>query len=104
MKRWSNEEATIKIANISRLTNMMVILNITLFVTSGLVKGLEYFFPIIALVIFCLLSLVLIFPLTNIQGLRTYWIIFIAFLIGTYFTIASIVYLVEHEDFTRFIQ
>ena len=91
----------VKIAAAGRWMNLLVVINITLFVASGLVQGLKYYFPILALITILITASIILFPKTNLLSKKFYWIIFSSLGIATYLTVASIVYFVSNKHFLK---
>lgn len=81
-------------SNLSRVNNLLVIMNISMFFLTGLVtRGYYYtFYSLICLMVVGMGSLV---PTTLIRKLSYYWIFLAVELIGLYFLVASILYWVE---------
>ncbi|MDJ0783638.1 MAG: hypothetical protein QNJ22_16805 [Desulfosarcinaceae bacterium] len=78
-------------ANLTRLNNLLVILNISLFFLTGLVaKG--YFYTFISLICLGTVSLATILPTPLIRRLWYYGICLMAELVGIYYLVNSIVY------------
>lgn len=96
------EDYELKIANLSNLLSILIISNLSLFIASGLVADFRYFFPIISLAIFLIMELILVFPLSNLKSVKLYYSLFISLLIGGYFLVASIVYMITHGDLDKF--
>ena len=86
---------------IGRSLNLLIVINITVFVTSGLVQDFRYYFPLIALIIFLVLQFVLTVPLFKLRGPISLLLISVGMWIGVYFTMASIVYMIQHGDFIK---
>ena len=91
----------IKYASLSRTTNLMILINITIFVASGLVQNYEYYWPLIALVLYSVQIIYTILPFTKLQSTKTYWSLFIVHVLGGYFTISSVVYLIQKGDIQK---
>jgi mannitol-specific phosphotransferase system IIBC component len=64
------KDIDLKIHELGRFLNLLVIINITFFVASGLVVGLKYYFPLIALTLFILAKIIIIFPALNLYSRR----------------------------------
>ena len=88
-------------ANLSRLNNLMIILNISMFFLSGLVsRGYYYTFYSIGC---CLIVAILaIIPLSFINRLWFYLVNLLIEFVGIYFLTASIIYWVRHEAHASF--
>jgi len=89
----------LKYEGLTHLSSLLIIINITVFVATGLVQGFTYYFPLIALVLFFLLHLITIFPKTDLLNKKVYWTCFSLLIIGGYFTVASIIYYVQHGHY-----
>lgn len=84
-------------SNLSRLNNLLVIMNISMFFLTGLVaKG--YFYTFYSLIILCIVSLGLLIPTALIRSLWYYWFYFVLELLGLYFLVASVVYWVNNGN------
>lgn len=82
-------------SNLSRLNNLLVIMNISMFFLTGLVaKG--YFYTFYSLIILCIISVGLLIPTALVRALRYYWFYFVLELMGLYFLVASIAYWVNN--------
>ena len=95
------DDYNLKITLLSKFLNLLIITNLTLFVASGLVFNFQYYFPIISLVIFLVMVLIIIFPLTNLKSKKIYWTLFLLLFVGSYFLIASILYMIKQGDFQK---
>lgn len=102
--KFEKSDFQFKIANIGRFTNLLIILNISLFVTSGLVKNFDYYFPMIAISLQLMIHFIITFPIYLIRKKTELISLFIALWISIYFTIASIIYLIQHNDFENLIK
>jgi len=77
--------------NLSRLNNLLVIVNISMFFLTGLVaKG--YFFTFYSLVFLGVVAVGVLVPTTLIRHLWYYWIFLTIEFSGLYFLVASVVY------------
>lgn len=82
-------------SNLSRLNNLLVIMNISMFFLTGLVaKG--YFYTFYSLIILSIVSVGLLIPTTLIRSLWYYCFYFVLELMGLYFLVASIAYWVNN--------
>lgn len=82
-------------SNLSRLNNLMVILNISMFFLTGLVaKG--YFYTFYSLICLAVVGVGVLVPTTLIRRLGYYWIFLVIELIGLYYLVASVVYWVQN--------
>jgi hypothetical protein len=82
-------------ANLTRLNNLLVIMNISLFFLTGLVaKG--YFYTFISLTCLGLVSIASILPTPLIRRLGYYVIFFLFELVGLYFLVNSIIYWIRN--------
>jgi len=89
----------LKYGNLSRFLTLLIIINITLFFATGLVQGLRYYFPIIAMGIFLLMEILLTAPFVSLKSKKIFYLNFLLLLVGLYFTISSVAYLIQHGDF-----
>lgn len=82
-------------SHLSRLNNMLVIMNISMFFLTGLVaKG--YYYTFYSLICLGVVGVGVIIPTTLIHRLWYYWTFLIAELSGLYFLVASLIYWVEN--------
>jgi hypothetical protein len=82
-------------SNLSRLNNLMVIVNISMFFLSGLVaKG--YFYTFYSLICLGVVGIAALIPTMLIRRLWYYWIFLIVEFVGLYYLVASIVYWVRN--------
>lgn len=82
-------------ANLSRINNLMIILNISMFFLSGLVsRGYTYTFYSIGCCFF--VAVLTVIPMPVIHRLWFYLINLMMEFMGIYFLIASIIYWVRH--------
>jgi hypothetical protein len=82
-------------SNLSRLNNLMVILNISMFFLTGLIaKG--YYFTFYSLVCLCGVGVGILIPTTLIRRLWYYRLFLIVELIGLYFLLTSLIYWVKN--------
>lgn len=82
-------------SNLSRLNNLMVIMNISMFFLTGLVaKG--YFYTCYSLLCSGVVGVGILVPTTLIRRLWYYWTFLIVEFLGLYFLVASVIYWVEH--------
>ncbi|MBT3236187.1 MAG: hypothetical protein HN353_09585 [Bdellovibrionales bacterium] len=102
MEEWSKTDYQFKIANISRFSNLLIAMNITLFVASGLVSGMRYYFPLIALALLFVVQMVITMPIFIIRGRKNFVALFSIVWLSVYFTISSVIYMVQHGDFKQF--
>ena len=88
------KECAIFWAHLSRLTNFLVILNVSLFFATGLIK-MGYYYTIYSVVFLGLAALGLLIPTPWVKRLG-YYLVFVALdFIGLYFLVVSIVYWVR---------
>ena len=81
-------------ANFSRLNNLLIILNISIFFLSGLVsKG--YFYTFYSISCFSVVAFITILPVNFISRLWFYLLNLLIEIVGIYFLVASIVYWVR---------
>lgn len=82
-------------SNLSRLNNLLAIVNISMFFLTGLVaKG--YFYTFYSLVCLAVVDVGVIVPTTRVCRLCYYWIFLAIELFGLYFLVASIIYWIEN--------
>lgn len=94
------EEVYLKIHNMSRLLNILILANITTFIGTGLVYDFKYWFPLIALTLFFIVAFFLTLPSYKMKSVQGYWCLFLTFWFGIIFTMISFVYMVTHHDFS----
>lgn len=83
--------------NLSRLNNLLVIMNISMFFLTGLInKG--YYYTFFSLTCLCIVAVGTLIPTGLIRSLRYYLIYLVLELSGLYFLINSIVYWVRHSQ------
>ena len=82
-------------ANMSRVNNLLVIMNISMFFLTGLVVQ-GYFFTFYSLICLGIVGLGSLVPTTLIRKLWYYWMFLAVELIGLYFLVASIFYWVAN--------
>ena len=84
-------------SNLSRLNNLLVIVNISMFFLTGLVtKG--YFYTFYSLICLGVVGVGVLVPTTLIRRLWYYWTFFSVELIGLYYLIASAAYWVGNSS------
>lgn len=84
-------------ANLTRLNNLLVIMNISLFFLTGLVaKG--YFYTFISLACLGVVSIASILPTPLIRRLGYYLVFFLFEVVGIYFLVNSIIYWVRNGN------
>ena len=81
-------------ANLSRLNNLLIILNITMFFLSGLIAQ-GYFYTFYSIGCFAFVAILTILPVPFISRLWFYLLNLIVEFIGIYFLVASIIYWVR---------
>ena len=82
-------------SNLSRVNNLLVIMNISMFFLTGLVaKG--YYFTFYSLVCLGVVGMGSLVPTTLIRKLGYYWIFLTVELLGLYFLVASVLYWVRN--------
>ena len=91
----------LRLGALSRFLNVLILINGTTFVLTGLVRDLMYYYPIIALALFFLVEVYLIIPCFDLKSKKLYWGALSVFGLGIYFTLASIVYFVQQGHFER---
>ena len=78
-------------SNLSRLNNLMVIMNISMFFLTALVtKG--YFYTFYSLICLGIVGVGILIPTMLIRRLWYYWIFLIIEFIGLYYLVASVTY------------
>ncbi len=82
-------------SNLSRVNNLLVIMNISIFFLTGLVAR-GYYFTFYSLVCLGFVGLGILVPTTLIRKLWYYWIFLAIELTGFYFLVVSILYWVEN--------
>jgi hypothetical protein len=81
--------------NLSRVNNLLVIMNFSMFFLTGLVvRG--YYFTFYSLVCLGIVGMGSLVPTTLIRKLWYYWVFLAVELVGLYFLAASVVYWVRH--------
>jgi len=81
-------------SNLSRINNLLVIMNISMFFLTGLVaKG--YFYTCYSLVCLGVVGMGVLVPTTMIRNLLYYWIFLLVEFSALYFLVASVIYWVE---------
>jgi hypothetical protein len=82
-------------SNLSRINNLLVIMNISMFFLTGLVaKG--YFYTCYSVVCLGVVGMGVLIPTTLIRRLWYYWTFLVVELSGVYFLVASVIYWVKH--------
>lgn len=82
-------------SHLSRLNNLLVIVNISMFFLTGLVaKG--YYYTFYSLVCAGVVGVGTLVPTTLVRRLWYYWIFLIIEFIGIYYLVASVVFWVEN--------
>ena len=84
-------------ANLSRINNLMIILNISMFFLSGLIS-MGYYYTFYSIGCCFLVAILTVTPLPFINRLWFYIVHLLIESIGVYFLITSIVYWVRHGD------
>lgn len=82
-------------ANLSRINNLMIVLNISMFFLSGLVS-MGYYYTFYSIGCCFLVAILSILPLPFINRLWFYLVNLLMEFIGIYFLAASVVYWVRH--------
>jgi len=83
-------------ANLSRINNLMIILNISMFFLSGLVSR-GYYYTFYSIGCCFLVAILAVIPLPVIRRLWFYLMNLLIEFVGIYFLAASIIYWVRHE-------
>lgn len=91
-------ELSLKYQNVSRFLTLLIILNSSVFIVTGLVQGYRYYFPLIAIAICLVEEILLMFPLIRLNSSRWLWALNISTLVSLYFTVASVVYYIQYGD------
>lgn len=81
-------------ANLSRLNNLLIILNITMFFLSGLIAQ-GYFYTFYSIGCFAFVAILMILPVPFIGRLWFYLLNLLIEFVGIYFLVASIIYWVR---------
>jgi hypothetical protein len=81
-------------ANLSRLNNLLIILNISMFFLTGLVAR-GYYYTFFSLGCFSVVAILTILPITLISRLWFYLFNLLVEFVGLYFLVASIIYWVN---------
>ena len=81
-------------ANLSRLNNLLIILNITMFFLSGLIAQ-GYFYTFYSIGCFTFVAILMILPVSFIGRLWFYLLNLLIEFVGIYFLVASIIYWVR---------
>jgi len=85
-----------KYSLLSRFINIFFALNATLFYASRLVINGGYWFPLVAAALFLIAEGIMLWPWTDLKSNKVYLTCFITTALGAYFTVASIVYWIQH--------
>jgi len=80
--------------NLSRVNNMLVIMNISMFFLTGLVAR-GYYFTFYSLICLGVVAMGSLIPTTLIRKLWYYWMFLVVELIGLYFLVASVLYFIK---------
>ena len=81
-------------SNLSRINNLLVIMNISMFFLTGLVaKG--YFYTCYSLICLGVVGMGVLVPTMLIRNLWYYWIFLVVEFSALYFLVASVIYWVE---------
>lgn len=81
-------------ANLSRLNNLLIIINISMFFLSGLVAQ-GYFYTFFSIGCFAVVAILMILPTPALGRLWYYLLNLLIELVGLYFLVASIIYWVR---------
>jgi hypothetical protein len=93
-ERWFSSDHAVLWGNLSRLNNLLIIMNISLFFLTGLVEQ-GYFYTFISLACLGAVSLAAILPTPFIRRLWYYCFCLVFELIGIYYLVSSLVYWVR---------
>jgi len=80
--------------NLSRVNNLLVIMNISMFFLTGLVAR-GYYFTFYSLICLGVVAMGSLIPTTLIRKLWYYWMFLVVELIGLYFLVASVLYFIK---------
>ncbi len=83
---------------LSRYINLLLVLNITLFVSSGLVTKRGYWFCLLASSIIILINGLVLNPWSNPKSRKLYQVVFWLTVLVTYLTVASVIYWIQHDS------
>ena len=83
--------------NLSRLNNLLVVMNISMFFLSGLVER-GYYFTFFSLGCLAIVAVATLIPTPLIERLGFYLALLVVEGIGLYFLVASVVYWLQHSD------
>jgi len=83
-------------SNLSRVNNLLVIMNISMFFLTGLVAR-GYYFTFYSLICLGVVALGSLIPTTLIRKLWYYWMFLGVELVGLYFLVASVLYWVANS-------
>ena len=81
-------------ANLTRLNNLLIILNISMFFLSGLVSR-GYFYTFYSIGCFSIVAILTVLPFSLISRLWYYLLNFLVEMVGIYFLVSSVVYWVR---------
>jgi len=81
-------------SNLSRVNNLLVIMNISMFFLTGLVAR-GYYFTFYSLICLGVVALGSLIPTTLIRKLWYYWMFLVVELVGLYFLVASVLYFIK---------
>lgn len=82
-------------SNLSRINNLLVIMNISMFFLTGLVAR-GYFFTSYSLLCSVIVGTGVLVPTTMIRNLWYYWIFLVVEFTGLYFLVASVIFWVHN--------
>jgi hypothetical protein len=82
-------------ANLSRINNLMIVLNISIFFLSGLVS-MGYYYTFYSIGCCFLIAILSVIPLTFVNRLWFYLVSLLMEFVGIYFLTTSVVYWVRH--------
>ncbi len=94
-RQWFTADYAVYWSNLSRLNNLLVIVNISMFFLTGLVAQ-GYYYTFFSLVFLGLVGIGAIIPTRLIQRLWFYWVFVAMELAAIYFLVASIIYWVSN--------
>jgi len=82
-------------SNLSRVNNLLVIMNISMFFLTGLVAR-GYYFTFYSLICLGIVAMGSLVPTRLIRKLWYYWMFLVVELIGLYFLVASVLYFIRN--------
>ncbi len=89
---------TDKYAWLSRYINLLLVINITLFVSSGLVAKRGYWFCLLASGVIIAINGLVLNPWSNPKSPRLYQVVFWLTVVVTYLTVASVIFWIQNDS------